>query len=340
MFNQEALRSIIETGAIPYKQNAISYIFRCPRCLKKDKLYIRKRDGRMVCWVCKETDNFQGRPEWALKELYEFTLAELRKQLYGDYVSSEQTSELVLEFNDIWDENEEEVFAASIVPTALCWPPDFLQLGDKHFSDGLSYLLKRGISEQLIKEYDIRYHPSERRVIFPVKIDGNLIGWQGRYIDSTTKFNEETSEIYEIPKILTSLSLRNQGGRYLMFQDRLKNSGHCVLTEGPVSSLHCDQLGGNVASMGKAVTGWQIETILQSGVEKIYLGLDPDAADETSRLVDQYSHYDVETYLLLPPVGKEDLGECTSEEVLEQFKRAPRLQRGTLFFSLGNQFIF
>lgn len=337
MFNPKALASIIENGGMPYRQNAISYIFTCPRCAKKDKLYIRKKDGRFVCWVCQHDTSFKGRCEWALREIYSFSIKELQFKLYGAEIP-DNLDELNLEFDDIWGEFGEDEILFEPPPQYICWPPDFISHYDRLFEEGFSYLTKRGISVELIKQYEIRYHPASRRVIFPLIIDGGLVGWQARAIDDVSHWDEANFKLYNGAKILTSESLRDMGHKYLMFQDNLKNTDHCVLAEGPVDALKAHKCGGNVAAMGKGVSFAQLETISSYGIKKLYLALDRDAGSDIKRILDKCSHFEI--YLLLPPEGKEDLGDCTEDEVYNQYLNAPSISRGNLVFSLGHSLAF
>jgi hypothetical protein len=342
-FEPKALARIIEAGGVDFKQNAISFIFSCPRCSKKNKLYIRKRDGAFVCFVCKETDNFKGRAEWALHELYPgLSIRELREKLYGDDLPEQLQSELFVQFEPGpwgYDEDDDEI-SADPVPNDVFWPPQFVTVDNPMaFANGARYLHERGLGIEHVRTYDIRYDPTEQRVIFPVKVDDKLIGWQARYIKSTEYFDETRAKMVRIPKILTSKTLSESGGHWLMFQDRLRGSPHCVLTEGPVSALKAHLCGGNVASMGKAVTENQLRTILRYGIRKVYLALDPDAADEVRRILRTLTP-EVEAFLLLPPPGREDLGDATQEEVYAQFLCAPRLEPDTLMVSLGGTFAY
>lgn len=336
-FDAATLAKIITSGGVQYRQNAIAWIFSCPRCLKKDKLYIRKRDGRFVCWVCKETERFSGHAEWALRELYDIPLKELQDKLYGGDIPDQLSNNLVLEFDDIWQEGDNDTIDSPTI--GVMWHPEFVGPHQSAFADGARYLHSRGLTIQHVLDYDIRYHPAERRVIIPVKVGDTLIGWQARYIGATEQEDPETGYVRKIPKILTSDSLRDSGGQYLMFQNRLVNSPHAVLMEGPFDGLKAHLCGGNTVSMGKAVTARQIETILSYGVRTLYLGLDPDAGEEIARLLHDAYQFD-EVYLMQPPAHREDHGAATPEEVLEQKERAPQLSRGALIFSLGSQLAY
>jgi hypothetical protein len=57
------------------------------------------------------------------------------------------------------------------------------------FPPAMGYCLGRGLSEQVLKDLDVRYDPHQQRVCFPFRnFKGELMGLQGRYIgDGQTK---------------------------------------------------------------------------------------------------------------------------------------------------------
>jgi hypothetical protein len=333
-FDAAVMDRLIRESGIEFRETGQSFKFDCPRCQKKEKLYIRKKDGRFRCFYCVTTENFQGRAEYALTELLSASLRDLRLKLYGNDVP-EQVQYLELELEDPWGEDEDE-FSFDVAPVIkeICWPPDFVGMDQpESFVKGARYLHGRGITPEHVEVYDIKFSPVDQRVIFPVKIDDKLIGWQARYIGITERYDEDLQRWIRIPKILTSDSLRDTGNRYLMFQDRLKGSEHCVLAEGPVSAIKAHLCGGNVAAMGKGVSKLQMQTITRM-CRKLYIALDPDAGEDIARLAHEYSD-DLEIYLLQPPSKYEDLGDAPQEEVYEAFKTATPEPRGKLYISLG-----
>lgn len=320
----ETLRSLVEDSGLSYSQNSVSWIFTCPRCGKAKKLYISKRSGRFVCFRCKETDNFQGRPEFALGELLGESVNEIAKKLYGD----------VPLVADIWIDvhlidyfgDDDPIDEEAIEHEILTWPFDHYPIDHPHSARGVEYLKSRGIGPLLSKRYDLRYCPVLRRVYFPISSHGSLYGWQGRLI-VPHKYEVDGEEV-EALKIVTSKGLRRE--RLLMFSDRLQGSEHAVICEGPVDAMKAHYCGGNVATMGKAVSREQVELIRNSGVKKVYLALDPDAADEMHRLVQDLSS-DVELFEMVPDGEKVDLGAMSFEEVYKLFLSAPRINPGRLF---------
>jgi hypothetical protein len=121
-----------------------------------------------------------------------------------------------------------------------------------------------------------------------------------------------------------------------MYQDRLRGLAHGIMVEGPMDAIKCHLCQGNTATMGKGVSERQLDIYLSYGLRRLYLGLDPDAAEDTMRLVRELSrHQDLQLYRLEPPPGRDDLGDATPEEVLEQFRSAERIWLGKQFWFIN-----
>lgn len=332
---QVLLQFLKETG-LKYSQTANSYVFNCPRCHGKKKLYVRKADGRFTCWKCKETDNYQGNPAIAFADLLGRPLREIKVRLYGTENVAVKLW-LDVRVTDFFGDDDEVDEDAGSIPTTP-WPFDYLEIDDLHAARGAQYLRGRGIPLWLAKQYGIRYCPKDRRVIFPVNDGSNLYGWQARIV-IPNKFIDEDGNEREIPKILSSTGIPRE--RTLMFSDRLQGVDHAILCEGPIDAMKAHFCKGNVAAMGKAVSTKQIKLLMNAGVKKLYLALDPDAADEIQRLVrDNYD--DFEFYEMIAPqvrgVDKPDLGAMDFSEVDELFRAARRIEPGRLFVHLGYRY--
>lgn len=341
--DQGALAKLIKDSGVAVRENATSFVFTCPRCEKKDKLAMYKESGGFVCYYCR-ANGFKGRAEFALTEILGKPIGEIRKVIYGSDVPP-TLDYLDIQLEDIWGEDENALPppAVVILPVEVAWSPDFVGIDQPEaFVKGARYLHSRGLTPEHVKTYDIKYSPIDQRVIFPVYVGGKLLGWQARYINATERWDPSLQRTIRVPKILTSTSLIGKGQRWLMFQDRLEGSEHCVLTEGPVTALKAHLCGGNVASMGKAVSVHQLEIIKRS-CRKLYLALDPDAGEQIAKLA--YDLYDdLEIYLLQPPQNfmdldssdnDKDLGDFQDEEVYEIFKTAKPEPRGKVYVSLG-----
>lgn len=328
------IRALLQEGGVSFKQNSKSFIATCPRCNKKDKLYIRRNDGRFVCWYCREIDGFQGQPEYALTEMCGLSLKEVRKQLYGDESTRPAKVFLDLNMRDFEDDDGDFIDLEPILKP-IAWPLDFFDLDHEASKAGVEYLERRGIPKSIAKEYGIRYYPAKQRVIFPVQHRGQLYGWQERRIAGDKPYWDQLRQKQVTPlKVLTSPDL--QRDRTLMFMDRLDGAEHCVLTEGPVDALKAHLCGGNVATMGKAVAKPQLDLIRNSGIHKLYLGLDPDAWLEINRIRKLMS--DVVLYDLRPPAPYKDLGEMPMEAVRALFESAPELHPAHVVIFLKDHF--
>ena len=327
----DILKEYLRESGAKYGQNAVAYIFTCPRCQGPKKLYISKRSGRFVCFVCKETENFQGRPEIALAEILSKPRAEIAASLYGT-ANVTVSVYLDIKLTDFFGDDDDELHEVTEIPRTA-WPLDFYEIDEPQAKLGARYLRSRGIPMSIAKEYGIRYSPLEKRVVFPVQNHGDLYGWQRRYILPTT-WKDETGAEREIPKILSSTGIPRD--RTLMFSDRLEGSEHAILTEGPVDAIKAHLCGGNVCAMGKAVSRAQMSLLINSGVKRLYLALDHDAADEMRRLHEDYFQ-DIELYSMIAKSNtseKQDLGAMTFEEVYELYEKAERLSPRHLFIYL------
>lgn len=319
LLDPQVLADYIEGCGVPYRENSRSYVFVCPRCGKKNKLYIQKSNGSFVCWVCKETEGFQGRPEFALAELTGESIVSIREKLYGGTPIGQTGSYIDCPLRDFFGEDEVIDEDAEELKE-IQWPWDYYPIEHQYGARGATYLADRGIPVDVAKLYGIHYAPHERRVVFPIYAGTRLVGWQKRLVVDNKAWNEETEEWVEGPKILSSRGIPRE--RTVMFSDHLVPD-HVVLCEGPVDALKAHLCGSNVATMGKAVSEGQIKLLRNAGVTKFYLALDPDAFAETKRLVCELG--DLECYVLNPSPHK-DLGEMSMPAVLELFRNAPRVR--------------
>lgn len=322
------LENFIKDLGLAYKSRSKSYVMQCPLCGKKDKLYIRKNDGRFACWVCRLDRGFQGAPEFALAELSGMKLQKVREILYGSqYINP--TTEIHLSLSDFFDEQDSDDEVVEDVPD-LTWPHHCLPLDHQFSIKGAEYLAKRGIPHEIAKQYDIRYSPEQRAIGFPVWIGQRLVGWQYRTV-LPLEATSETGTVFKRTKVWSSNDIPRD--RVVMFQNRLSDCNHAIVCEGPIDALKAHLCGGNVATMGKAVSKPQMAMLARSGITRMYLALDPDASTETGQLVDQIS--DLECYLMVAPKPYKDLGEMSFEEVYELYKKAQPAKKGLIYVFLA-----
>ena len=330
----EAIEKLLVENGCSFKKNAHSFVISsCPRCSKSNKLYIFSSGTcRFKCFYCATLSGFEGKPEYALSEILNIPVNEVKDLIY-EADSLPNNPDGFINFNPAVEETDEELYSEYVL-ASIPYTPDIYPITSKQCLPGLKYLEGRGINTQLAVKYGIMYSPMARRVIFPVKYQGALHGWQARTISSNEEyFDDETGKNVKIIKALTSSGLKKD--KTLMFRDNLINIKHCVLTEGPVDAIKADLCGGAVATMGKAVSKSQLEMIRSHGIRKVYLGLDPDAAAETRQILKYFS--DLEVYDMRPKQAK-DLGEMSLLEVKALFDRADRLDSSRIIVFLKNHY--
>jgi hypothetical protein len=325
------LQSFIQSKGLSCKTNSVSFLFTCPRCDKRDKLYIRRRDGRFICFHC-SADGFQGRAEYALVELCNMPMRDVLEALYGANARySEGEDALDLGDLDFGQWGTDEMISERDLPIPTVeWGFGYYPINDWRCKRGAAYLEGRGVSGEIAQQYGLHYSPTERRVGLPITVRGQLVGWQKRLVIPNRNWSEERGMWLETPKILSSKNIPRN--RTLMFQERLKGSKHAILCEGPFDALAAHLCGGNVATMGKIVSQDQIDLLTKAGVERVYLALDPDAATEATKVLSQLGG--IECYLLTPPPPFKDLGEMGMVEVYNLFLAAPLLSPGHVFLHI------
>ena len=327
-FTQAKLVRYIKDLGLNYKETSRSFIFSCPCCGGKQKLYLRKEDGRFICFRCKEENGMSGKVEYALVELTDLSLKEIKSALYGDSLVK-STNYLDLQLTDFWTESEEEPLIDIEEPLKeMQWPYWAIDIRSRGAKLGADYLNSRGISADLAGSYGVRYSALNRAVMFPVLSNNKLYGWQYRTIDKTRYLTN--NRIVETTKAWSSTNLPKN--KMFMFADKLVDSPHAVITEGPIDGLKADKFGGNVASMGKEIGMAQVATILRHGIKKVYSGLNPDAFAEIGPLMQKLGN-DVNVFKVNIPIrkGVKDLGDLSIDEAFEVISKAEPIINGKLY---------
>lgn len=152
------------------------------------------------------------------------------------------------------------------------------------------------------------------RIIIPIYYNGQLLSWTGRSILSKKKLKE--LEIPRYKNLSIGESIRNP--KELFFNlDNCKGK-EVVLTEGAFDVLRFD--GNAICSLGTELTEGQI-SLLSEKFEKIFILFDnePEAQEKAHKFGMQLSSIglDVEIVDAYGDFGKNDMGECTLEEINE-----------------------
>lgn len=302
----------------PEKENQRSFIFNCPSCGGKHKLYIDKSKLIGICFRQKNEEcptpksglvktlallagrNIKDVSNWfksrrgLLSEDVTLAMSEGLPQLESindDFLHQSTTQKSLTVKKNVW-----------VKPSPITVPDDFLSLGHWMSRAGADYLLKRGVDLAQAISYDVRYSPARSRVIFPIKYEGEWVGYQGRTILANVE-----PRMYNLPGDWKSNTV--------MFWDenvRQKRLDHVIIAEGAVSALKLRDLQGFVALMGKIMSQGQWILLNQPYIRSFYLALDADAYEQTVQIADfiRQQRPDVKIYYLPPPKGYEDFGDC------------------------------
>lgn len=286
----------------------------CPLCGRSDKFSILKDNGASVC--------YRGKCSFGKKwfEDYLVIVANISreaavKKLSRDIAENVDTSDLNID--EIFNEDE-PIQQVQTELSEIEWPLDhFVSLRADVSPDGCEYIASRGIPPAIMQQYGALYSVLWKRIMFPIKKDGKVVGYQGRTISRD-------------PSAIRMLNSKNQFRESsLMFEDRLNGLEHAVLTEGPFDAIKFHLTGGNVCSMGKVVSDKQLKILLDKGIKKLYLALDDDAVDIMEEIAFKL---EIPCYWVKIPETcrkrcaminkKPDFGECTFEECQEAIKEA------------------
>lgn len=286
-------------GRVSYHETKKSYVTKCFACDKEDHFYIRKTNGRSICFKCGSKFNWKG----LVSKVANVSSDKAYEILFG--VGGGDLIDLPLAVDLFEKKIDEEFDLDKPIQMGL----DFFPV--EYSTEALEYLVKRGISDpQIIFNYDLRFHQMMNAVVFPISQEGIIYGWQAR------KIAPKEGELR-----LISAAQFNKS-HFLLNWDRAKKMKRIILVEGPFDCLHVDLPGyGAVASLGKGVSLDQIELILSSQADEIYLGLDPDASKEFYEIVNRLGLFK-KCFLLSPPSHRKDFGETTINEVRDSISVA------------------
>jgi DNA primase len=159
------------------------------------------------------------------------------------------------------------------------------------------------------------------RIIFPIKRDGKLVGWQAREVPA--RFGRPYSA--RGPKYWGMPGMRK---RFMLYNyDNAINKNYLVITEGP-TDVH--SVGDHaVALLGKSMAYQQYQLVLNHWEGKpVILILDPDAYDEMRGVVQNMLTNNVVIVEILLPEGYDcgDYDKTTLRNIIHSQAR----QRGVI----------
>lgn len=169
------------------------------------------------------------------------------------------------------------------------------------------YMTKRGISDEVIKEFELRYDPLSRCIVFPVRDKhGKLVALTRRSVD-TKKFIIDKDF--------------NKDNIYLLYDILRNNTKEVYVVESQINALVLRSWGyPSIALFGAGTTYTQMQELNKTGVKHFILCYDPDPAGEkgTLRFI-KYLRKDIFCDIVKMPEGK-DVADLTKEEFIELLK--------------------
>lgn len=146
--------------------------------------------------------------------------------------------------------------------------------------------LNEGISEKVMKQFNICYYISQHKIVIPhYDIDGNLVGIRGRSLD------EEDILVGKYMPLKINGVLYNHPLMFNLYglnfnKEAIKKNKMAVITEGEKSvllygSYYEDNIC--VATCGSSLHKYQIDLLTQNGAETIILAYDKEGKDSKEK---------------------------------------------------------
>ena len=239
------------------------------------KLYYYKQNKRFHCYTqCSCNFNIYGlfqRHYEAIGYKYDF-FSDIVLPIFGDKIYENEYNNLRYE-SDYSKYNKTKI---TINRTPL--NPNILNIYS--FNPTLEWL-NDGISEEMMRKYNILYSIDENKIIIPhYDENGNLIGVRARSL------NDEDIEFGKyMPVMVEGKILAHQLGYNLyglnLVKDNIKNKKMAIVAEGEKSVLQYATMFGQennicVATCGSSFSRYQFELLYKIGVNKILIAFDND----------------------------------------------------------------
>lgn len=289
------IEKYLDHNGIEYKETDADYQLReCPSCGdRRWKFGISKESLLSHCFVCGEAYNVYG----FVSLVEDVSIDRAKKIVHRD--KDIRILSGAMKRKNIFQTKKG---ATKVQPIEM--PEEFEKLKNPN-----KYLLRRNIDKNMIKSYDLRVCKDGKwrgRIIIPVYKDGILYGWQGR--DYTGKAKQ---------KIMSCKGFKKS--RFVLNYDRIKNKKKIILSEGPFDCMHSDFFGA-VAIFGKELSNDQINMLVKTRVQEVYIGLDPDFEENRTKAAKILSQF-FDVYMMPIPDGK-DLGDMSQEEIQESIDKS------------------
>lgn len=243
----------------------------------KMKLYYYKRNKKFHCYTdCGDNFNIFTLFERRYKLLgieYDFFRDIVLTIAEGTEINSTKDG-FVTEYHSDFDEYKKEnteVNISNINPSLL----------NVYTFYATPEWLNDGISEQTMRDYNIKYSIDENKIIIPhYDVDGNLIGIRGRALNEEDIVVGKYMPVQIEGKIMSHPLGYNVYGLNLV-KDNIKRMGMAIVAESEKSCLQYNTMFGLnsnicVAVCGSSLGAYQFELLLRAGAEKVLIAFDKE----------------------------------------------------------------
>lgn len=305
------IKSYLDKHGTKYRESGKQLIFdQCPKCGRSKKFYINYETKQFQC--------FRANCRFGVGQNLAHFISEIEGIRYNiafHRLLGKRVANLNCLSNDLVDPYRinGEPFEFKVLPEVMI-PYGFydFKVLDERNKEGYEYLSRRGISQRLAVFFDLRYCPIMKRVMFIVRQNGRVVGYQGRDITGRWKTDDQ------YPKALTSKGF--QKSKALFNYDNVKDKKLITIVEGPVDAIKCRDINA-VALFGCSFSEYQFHLLKElKQLRTVIVCLDADAkahAIDIARVLAPF--YNV--YLINLPEGT-DPGDYTLEQMVEYAKNA------------------
>jgi len=222
---------------------------------KRTSFYVQVGVGVWICHACGE----RGGPIQLISDILNISIGEAIERVIAGHVGA---------YEEVDDEEEEEEVVEIRLPDEYRRLDTATSLTSQRYRE---YVLERGLTERMLRDYDIGYCPTgwlRKRIIVPVYHLGTLVNYVARW------YKEKPPK--GVKKVLTPPG--NTQGDYLFNLDHIWGTERVVITEGVFDALALPDIA--VATFGKKVSDRQVNILAAAGVKDVVLAWDADAQTE------------------------------------------------------------
>lgn len=315
------IKNYLEEQGVNFKETSTGeLIIQCYEC-GRSKLYVKAETGLFNCFRC----NVKGNIVKLIHELVGLNYDEANKLAYGkknhnvfkDEVFEEKKEDFSFSLGGLKKKTLDSKIKSMVVA------PEFEILKETHV-EAFQYLIKRGYTPEDIKKLRLLVLPHKtfgdcwkavndrlrkqglrdpelkketievckyhERIVFPVYVDFEIMGYVARDYTGTKS-----------PKVL------NSSGNFRSFSvwnyDNAKDSKDLIICEGNSSAVKCG-IDRSIALLGKVATQGQVRLLRKTKAENIYICLDVGAEADAEELYKSFvGFYPNKIHMVeLPPI--------------------------------------